>query len=449
MLSQEKKILSVSEFSEQIKQTLEKSFPDVFIKGEVGALSAPASGHVYFTLKDDKSAIRCILYRHIRRYLRFVPDNGQEILVRGRVSAYGPRSEYQIVVDYIEPFGLGSLYAAFLQLKKKLADKGYFAQERKRPLPFLPKTIGIVTSLSGAALHDMLKIIRHRRPGQHVVIAPTLVQGDQAPAAIALAIKLLVEHVEPDLIIVGRGGGSPEDLWAWNEEIVVEAVAECPVPVISGVGHEVDISLCDLAADIRAATPTHAAELAVPDTVELRANIDRLRKRMDKIIGDRQTRVAEKLRNLSRRLIREAVPTAQLVRQLDELNEKMVHRITYLSHENRYRWELLTQRLRFVAPHAGLARRQSRVEILAQKAQHLATLTLAMRKMKFGRLESKLLALSPLSVLDRGYAIVTHNHGEVLRQAANANIGETINIRFRRGKLKATVDHIDKENDSL
>jgi exodeoxyribonuclease VII large subunit len=215
-----RKIWKVSDLAAAVKDRLENSFPDVFVRGEVSGLATPASGHIYFTLKDDQAALRCVMYRHTRRYLRYTPEEGHEILVRGKLSAYGPRSEFQLVADYFEPVGLGSLYAAFLQLQQQLAAKGYFDRERKRPLPFLPQTVGIVTSLSGAVLHDMLRIIGARRPGQHIVISPSLVQGETAPQSIARAIQFLVVHARPHVIIVAAaaarkicGRGTARSSW--------------------------------------------------------------------------------------------------------------------------------------------------------------------------------------------------------------------------------------------
>jgi len=435
-----RKVWRISEIAAAVKDRLEDSFPDVFVRGEVSGLSVPASGHVYFTLKDDKAALRCVLYRHTRRYLRYVPENGHEILARGKISAYGPRSEYQLVADYFEPVGLGSLYAAFLQLQKELGAKGYFDRERKRPLPFMPRTVGLVTSLAGAALHDVLRIIRARRPGQHVVISPALVQGEGAPQSIARAIRLLVDHAAPDVIIVARGGGSPEDLWAWNDEIVVEAVAKCPVPVVSGVGHEVDVTLCDWAADVRAATPTHAAETAVPNVRDLQATIRHLQRRATHHAQARLAFAQEQHAGLHRRMVREAVPTAPLIRQLDELRATMLHAVASATNERHHHLALLTERLRAFSPLVRLnAFERGRSALDRRLAVGFETVVRGAQQ-RADHLQAKLGALNPLAVLARGYAIVSHRNGVILRRAADAAPAELLDIRLHAGRLSARVE---------
>jgi len=438
-------VWTVSELAASIKNQLEQTFPDVFVRGEVTALSKPASGHVYFTLKDDKASIRCVLYRHIQRYMRAVPEANQEVLVRGKLSAYGPRSEYQIVVDYLEPVGLGTMYAAFLQLQKKLADKGYFALERKRRPPFLPHIIGIVTSLSGAALHDMLRIIYNRRPNQHVVVAPTLVQGDTAPAAIARAIAELNETAHPDLLIVGRGGGSPEDLWAWNEEAVVEAVVNSPVPVISGVGHEVDVTLCDLAADVRAATPTHAAELAVPKTTDLLTTLQNNQRRAGRAVVNLVAGRRDRHLDLNRRLLREGVPTATLSRELDELQDTMIRAAQSMVRDHEHRVFALTQQLRSLAPKTRLADQRARLTVLRDRLEHKFRTLLRERQQQLDRSGAALTALSPLAVLSRGYAIVTNESGVAMRNASETKVDERVGVRLHRGRLQARIEEIESD----
>ncbi len=441
-----RQVWRVSEIASAIKERLELSFPDAFVRGEISGLNTPASGHVYFNLKDDKASLRCVLYRHTRRFLRYVPEEGHEVLVRGKISAYGPRSEYQLVADYFEPVGLGSLYAAFLQLQKQLAAKGYFDRERKRTLPFLPGTIGIVTSLAGAALHDMLRIILARRPGQHVVISPTLVQGDTAPTAIAQAIHLLVEHAHPDVIIVGRGGGSPEDLWAWNDERVVEAVAHCPVPVISGIGHEVDVTLCDWAADVRAATPTHAAETAVPNVRDVLTAIRHLRRRAWNNVQSVVGLAREQHTALTRRLLREAVPTAVLGQRLDDLQQRLLRAMDSRLLERRHHSRLLGESLRSASPllHVQSCERR-RLRLDARLGSGMLT-RIAIAQRRLDHLTAKLETLSPVAVLGRGYAIVTRPDGTLLRQASETRPVELLGIRLAKGRVSARVERIDEKD---
>jgi exodeoxyribonuclease VII large subunit len=456
-----RRVWTVVELAAAIKTRLEDSFSNVQVRGEVNALATPASGHVYFSLKDGQALIRCVLYRHIRRYLRTLPVENKEFLVRGNVSAYGPRSEYQIVVDYLEPLGVGALHAAYLELQQRLAARGWFAQERKRPLPPLPEVVGIVTSLAGAALHDMLRIILARRPGQRVVIAPTLVQGDGAAPAIARAIRLLAAHAAPDVIIVGRGGGSPEDLWCWNEEEVVRAVVECPVPVISGVGHEVDVSLCDLAADLRAATPTHAAQLVVPDVAELGRKVVLLRNRARRALDAQRALLRRRLEHAAARLRREAAPTALAGRRLDELRLRLTAFLRRLLTDRRHRLALLARTLEARSPRNRLAERRLRLEaavprlhraLLARLAEKQRVAPLAARlaragsmlvreqRLRFGAVAGRLGDVNPFAVLERGYAIVARADGRIVRAAAETEVGELLAVRLHAGGLKARVE---------
>jgi exodeoxyribonuclease VII large subunit len=463
-----RRVWSVTDLASAIKGELQTAFPDVQVRGEVSGLAAPASGHVYFTLKDDRAAIRCVLYKQIKRYLHTEVEAGKEVVVRGKVSSYGPRSEYQIVVDFLEPVGEGALHAAFVALQKKLAAEGYFDQVRKRPLPRLPERVGIVTSLAGAALHDMLRIIRARRPGQQVVVAGTLVQGETAAPKIAHAIELLANHGDPDVIIVGRGGGSLEDLWCWNEEVVVQAVVDCPVPVVSGVGHEVDVSLCDLAADLRAATPTHAAELVVPDVNELLHKVALLDRRAERTLTGQVGRLRDRLNHLQHRLRQEADPTALAGRELDELMARLVPATKRQLGELRHDIVLVRQRLAAASPERQLTRRRDRVGGLTQRlaAAWQTSLqahrhTAARRRDKIAALEhrlqramaarlsderqqiaqarARLTDINPLTVLERGYAIVTTADGTALKDAAQVAGGERIGVRVHRGALTAEV----------
>ncbi|MDP8222506.1 MAG: exodeoxyribonuclease VII large subunit [Candidatus Lernaella stagnicola] len=468
MTDQGRHVWTVGELAEAIKQQLQTTFPDVQVRGEVSGLATPGSGHMYFTFKDDQAAIRCIVYRHVRRYLRLEVEDGKEYLVRGKISSYGPRSEYQVLVDYLEPLGLGALHAAFLELQQKLAANGFFDQARKRPLPKLPERVGIVTSLHGAALRDMLRIIFGRRPGQQVVVSPTQVQGETAAQSIAHAIEILANFGDPDVIIVGRGGGSLEDLWCWNEEPVVRAVVDCPVPVISGVGHEVDVSLCDLAADVRAATPTHAAEIAVPDAVELQVKIDALWERARRaVVGDITVR-RHQAEKIGQRLRQEAVPTALLGRRLDDLLALLMDVTQDRLIANGHRLALLERRLTGASPRNQLFQRRARLEglaarlgasfvanverhtqerrrcrdrnrQLAHRARQAMQNRLRSDRQQLVGWRSRLVSVSPLAVLERGYAIVTDTNGSVLKEAAGTATGAELGVRLHRGRLRVSV----------
>jgi exodeoxyribonuclease VII large subunit len=391
--------LSVSELNAIIKETLEAQIDTVWVVGEISNLRIPPSGHFYFTLKDDKSQIGAVMFRRQGASLRFVPENGMEVLCFGRVGLYSVRGDLQLYVESMEPRGQGALYLAFEQLKKKLASEGLFAAERKRPLPFLPTAIGIVTSDKGAALHDMLRIIGDRFPDRRIVIRAVKVQGEGAAEEIATGVKELSElsrSGEIDVIIVGRGGGSLEDLWAFNEEIVARAIFSSAAPVISAVGHEIDFTIADFVADRRAPTPTAAAEMVVPIKADLLEHVAGLNDALRRGIERKLEGARDDWGALVKRLSDPSRKVREHQQRLDELTIDLLRR--------------LQERLR-----------QSREE-LARRA---------------GRLQ----ALSPLAVLERGYSI-THKlpEGRIVKDAATLSVGDRLGITFAAGKAVCRVE---------
>jgi exodeoxyribonuclease VII large subunit len=391
--------LSVSELNEIVKGTLESQIDPVWVVGEISNLRIPPSGHCYFTLKDDKSQIAAVMFRRQGASLRFVAENGMEVLCFGRVGLYSVRGDLQLYVESMEPRGQGALYLAFEQLKKKLAAEGLFAEERKRPLPFLPASIGIVTSDKGAALHDMLRIIGDRFPDRRIVIRAVKVQGEGAAEEIAAGVNelsALSRTGEIDVIIVGRGGGSLEDLWAFNEEIVARAIFSSAAPVVSAVGHEIDFTIADFVADRRAPTPTAAAEMVVPIKADLLEHVCNLKDTLLRAIGRKIESTRDDWRALVERLSDPSRKLREHQQRLDELSINLLRR--------------LQERLR-----------QSREE-LARRA---------------GRLE----ALSPLAVLERGYSI-THKLPEdrIVKDAATLSVGDYLRITFAAGKAVCRVD---------
>ena len=277
--------LTVTELTRRIKDTLETGFADVWVVGEISGLRIPSSGHLYFSLKDKGANIKCVFFRSGSRFLRFRPEDGLEVILRGRLSLYEPRGEYQIIAEYMEPKGLGALQLAFIQMKEKLEKDGLFDPARKRPLPPYPKCIGVVTSPTGAAVRDILKVLKRRAPGVHVIIAPASVQGESAPAEVARAIEDLNRRGGLDVLIVGRGGGSLEDLAAFNTEVVARAIFNSNIPVISAVGHEIDFTIADFVADLRAPTPSAAAEIVAKSEEELRHRLEYLKNRICLLMG--------------------------------------------------------------------------------------------------------------------------------------------------------------------
>ncbi len=402
-LFQPRNVLKVSQLTTYLRQLLESDpiLQEVWVEGEISNFSQPASGHLYFTLKDGEAAIRCVMWRNAAQRMSFAPREGLAVQAHGSMGIYEVSGQVQLYVDALTPAGEGALYQEFLRLKAKLEAEGLFEEDRKRTPPWLPKVIGIVTSPTGAALQDMLNTLRRRYPVAEVVLAPTPVQGIDAPPGIVAALKRLNAEIRPDVILVGRGGGSIEDLWAFNDEAVVRAVAASEVPVISGVGHETDFTLTDFAADRRAPTPTAAAELATPDRAELLGVIAELSARhtvlVREILADLRWEVAQQKNTL---------------KQLSP-----AHRV------DNYR-----QRLDEV---------QFRLEKSIQSRLDRAQLTLA-------HLTQSLHSLSPIAVLNRGYAIVTQEDtGRIVKQANQLEIDEAIRIRVSEGSLTARISKID------
>ena len=397
-------IYTVSRLNQDVRALLEGEFPALWVEGEVSNLSRPSSGHLYFSLKDAQAQIRCALFQNRAFLFRDCPRNGQHVLVRGRVSLYEPRGDFQIIVEYIEEAGAGALRRAYDELRLKLEREGLFAPERKQPLPRFPHRIGIITSPSGAAIRDVLTTLRRRCPGVPVLLYPTPVQGDGAAERIASMIRLATERRDCDVLLLARGGGSLEDLQAFNAEVVARAICACPIPLVTGIGHETDITIADFAADLRAATPTAAAELASPDRLEWLRRVRLLAERLD---GALQRRLAEQRLRL-----------AELTRRLDRAQPR--HRLR----DRAQRLDDLDQRLR-------TAMRQ-RLETTAQRLRGLS-----------GHLH----ALSPLATLDRGYAIVRQlPGGEILRRADAVHIGDVVEVLLSRGRLYCRITATEPAN---
>jgi len=390
-------ILSVREPATYIHQLLEydEVLADVWVEGEVSNLARSSAGHVYFTLKEDQAQISCALFRNAAVRLERLPADGEAVLAHGQVSFYEAGGKLQLYVDTVRPRGVGLLYARFQELKARLEAEGLFAQELKRPLPPFPRRIGVVTSPTGAALRDILNILGRRYPLVEVVISPTQVQGKEAAGQIVAAVERLQDR-EVDLIIVARGGGSLEDLWPFNEEIVARAIRTSGVPVVSGVGHETDSTIADFAADVRAPTPSGAAEIVVPDQAELRANLARLEVRLGQVarrqVAERRLRLDERVRTLRR-----------------------------------------------LSPRAFVAARQQRVDELAGRAGRSVRHRLVVARERLRSATLRLAALDPRAVLARGYAIVRRADGDVVLSPAQVTTGEQLGVQVRDGEFGVEV----------
>ena len=445
----ERAVLSVSELTARIKEQLEVAFPAVWVEGEISNLRTPGSGHAYFTLKDETAQLRAVLFRNRGRRIRFEPEDGMKVLAFGGLDLYPPRGEYQLVVELLEPKGVGALQYAFEQLKRRLEAEGLFDQARKRPLPAFPRVIGIVTSPTGAAVRDMLHIIGRRFGDLRILIVPVRVQGEEAPGEIVAALATLAAVDELDVVIVGRGGGSIEDLWAFNDERVARAIVASRVPVISAVGHETDYTIADFVADLRAPTPSGAAELVVREklaVMEMLVDLhDRMRLAMASQMGRRRERVASLLR---RRVLTEPSRTLrEWTRRLDEAQAGLATAARAHQRMLRHRVELATNALSSQHP---LARISHGAAVLAQLRGRLAASATHRAKHSRHRLAAavgRLQSLSPLAVLGRGYSLTRRPSGAVVRTAASLRAGDAIEVLLAEGAVDARVTDVKERDD--
>jgi exodeoxyribonuclease VII large subunit len=445
----ERRVYTVSELTAGIKGTLEGAFPAVWVEGEISNLRMPSSGHAYFTLKDEGAQLSAVLFRGRGRRVRFEPEDGMHVLAFGGLDVYAARGQYQLVVELMEPQGVGALQLAFEQLKRKLEAEGLFDDGRKRKLPVFPRVIGIVTSPTGAAIRDMLNIIGRRFGDLHILIAPVRVQGDGAPAEIVQALINLQEMAELDVIVVGRGGGSIEDLWAFNDEAVARAIVACRVPVISAVGHETDFTIADFVADLRAPTPSGAAELVVCEKLAVIERLVDLYARLKQAVVADVTARRERLEFLARRrvLTDPARALRDLYRRLDELQGRLRLGLRAGQRQVRHRLALLTQALSAKNPAARIAAETALLGQLRGRlvsaAAHGAKASRARFATSVGRLES----LSPLAVLSRGYSVTRLPSGALVRSAAQARSGDLLEILLHQGALGARVTEVRERDE--
>ena len=440
-----RQVLTVSELSAVIRDVLETRFQQVWVEGEISNARLWNTGHLYFTLKDSTSQIKGVMFRSALRYLKFKPEDGLHVVARGKVSVYDPKGEYQLVCEYMEPLGYGPLQLAFEQLKKKLAAEGLFDPARKRPLPALPRRIGLVTSIDGAALRDMIRVLRRRYPNAHLIVSPSRVQGEGAAAEVARALRRVARVEGVDVVIVARGGGSLEDLWAFNDEVVARAVAASPVPVISGVGHETDVTICDFVADLRAPTPSAAAELVVRKKDEFAAHITRIGQQLDSALDHR-------LRRLDSRLLAlEARPgyagfhgrLAFRGRHASELTAGLRRAAAQGVARRSRRHDLLRRALDQFDPRHRLAAIRTRLVSREAQLTAAARRATAGAQARVGGLAARLEGLSPLAVLGRGYSVTWDAaRTRIIRDASSLQVGDDVSVTLERGQIKATVNRV-------
>ena len=430
-------VLTVSELNRMARRALEAQLPLLWVEGEVSNFIRAASGHWYFSLKDASAQVRCVMFRGRNQFSGFTPANGDHVEIRALPSLYEARGEFQLGAESIRRAGAGRLYEAFLKLKAKLEAEGLFDPLGKRALPRFPRCIGIVTSPQAAALHDILTALARRMPGLPVILYPTPVQGTGAGAQIAAAIRTAGTRAECDVLLVCRGGGSLEDLWAFNDEAVVRAIAASPMPVVSGVGHETDFTLADFAADLRAPTPTAAAELVSPVREELLQQLGRLAHQLHHHLARKQQNETQRLDYLSRRLVH---PAEQLRRQQLELGQwtQRLHNATR-TRLTRERLQLTQLGQRLVTPLHLVQREQQKLDALSARAQRAVQSGLVQRQLNLARFDSSLGHLSPEGVLARGYSIVQLENGKIVQDAALLKAGDSIGIRLHRGQARATI----------
>ena len=421
---------------------LEHGMPTVWIEGEISNFSRPASGHWYFTLKDRDSQVRCAMFRGRNALLRFAPADGQRVMARARVTLFEPRGEYQLQVEHLEDSGVGALRREYERLKARLEAEGLFEASKKRPLPTVPNSIGVVTSPTGAAIRDILNILGRRFPAARVIIYPTTVQGRDAVPQLLDALSLAAIRNECDVLIVARGGGSIEDLWAFNDETVARAIRAMPMPVVTGIGHEVDFTIADFVADLRAPTPSGAAELVVPDGTTWRTGFARLAQRLLQALRRQLRNDGDYLVAMRRRLAL-AHPGQRLrqnAQRLDELEQRLGSRVQLLLSDRRHRLQTLTTRLARTSPKAEVQRLTHRHAVLDERLRRALPQRLEALRQTLGTLARTLDAVSPLATLDRGFALVTRvDDGALLRDASSVNAGDLIDARLAKGTLRARV----------
>jgi exodeoxyribonuclease VII large subunit len=441
-----RKILSVSELNRDVSALLEQEFAWVWVEAEISNLARPASGHIYFSLKDDNAQVRCAMFRSRNNSVSFKPENGQQVVVRGKVSLYQPRGDYQLIVDRMEAAGEGALRARFEALKSQLAAEGLFDTEHKREIPLLPACIGVITSNTGAAVRDVLSVIARRFPSVPVKLFPVPVQGDAAAPAICRALALAETMAECDVLLLVRGGGSLEDLWAFNEASVARSIYACPIPVVSGVGHETDITIADFVADLRAATPTAAAEAVTPDQASWQRNLAAYGRRLQQLVLEAQQQRVQELRWLKTRLWQQH-PTAVLQghsQRLDEIEQRLLRAWRMRAQAWHHHQQQLGNRLLAASPLNRLRQNEQHLRLLVSRMQYRAQTKLEKNRAGLERLASTLNAISPLSTLARGYSITTDEQGQAITQAGRVAVDSNITTRLHAGRLiSKVIKHLD------
>ncbi len=436
-------ILTVTRLNRAVRTVLEGQIGAVWVEGEISNIARPSSGHWYFSLKDANAQVRCAMFRTRNAALGFAPANGAQVVIAGRVSLYEPRGEFQLIVEHMEPAGEGLLRLKFEALKRTLAAAGLFAEEHKQALPAWPHTIGVITSATGAALRDILQVLKQRNPAIPIVIYPSPVQGAAAVPALVAAIETANRRDECAVLIVARGGGSLEDLWAFNEEAVVHAIYRSNIPIVSGIGHEIDFTLADFAADVRAPTPSAAAALCAPETTDASRQLGQLERRMVHFINLVLQRLTTRHQHAARRLLHPGRRIEQHYQRLDELQRRLPQGMETLLKLKRARLYGATATLASRHPGPRLAHLGERLRLLAHRLPAAMRAKLTRTQNQVELTLQTLKAVSPIATLARGYAIVTNQRGEIVRRTENLAVGERIATQLAAGKFTSLIDDID------
>ena len=437
------KPLTVSQLNHQVKFLLETQYPAIPVLGELSNVARPASGHMYFTLKDKGAQVRCALFKSALARSRYKPKEGDQVLIRGRVSLYEGRGDYQIIVSSIQPQGEGALQAAFFQLKEKLEREGLFAPDHKQALPARIRRIGVITSRTGAALHDILTVLERRYPAMEVILYPVAVQGNEAPPQIIAALETANRLNQVDALIVGRGGGSLEDLWSFNDEGVARAIYTSELPVVSAVGHEVDVSISDFVADVRAATPSQAAELVSPDQADLYRALQIREDRLVRAWRAQYTHWKRTLDHARQRLRDPGTLLREWQQRLDERQSRLNRAFTIQQQQRQQRFRNLVDRLKRVSPVNRLKADRKQLDSLKVRLERTGPQQTRPHRQQLQALIGKLNALSPLNTLERGYSITRDEQGNVIQRANDLKPGDKITSILRDGQVISQVERIE------
>lgn len=439
--------LTVSELNHQARHLLESSFMQVWVEGELSGFSRPSSGHWYFSLKDQKCQIRCAMFRGANQRIRTLPREGDQIRIRGKVTLYENRGDFQIIVEHLEPAGLGALQQAFEALKARLQGEGLFDPARKKPIPATPRHIGVVTSPTGAAIHDILTVLKRRCPAIPVTLYPTAVQGEPATADIVQAIDRAQEHGLADVLIIGRGGGSLEDLWCFNEEAVARAIAACSIPTVSAVGHEVDVTIADFVADLRAPTPSAAAEKISPDQQDWLRRLAEQQGRLGQSARRLLHRLHNQLGHLSARLRDPRRELLEKAQRMDELELRLNKVIRGRLDQQKQKTDYLLQRMSAQSPRRTLKTVREQTQRLEERLTLATRHQLRQKDERLQHIAQTLHVVSPLATLGRGYAIVKDDNDRIVRKAGDLETGSQITARLGHGSVSARVTEINSSSE--